>query len=133
MLWVIYWLFKLTEGKEGMGYGDFKLLAALGAWMGWKALLPIVFAVVARGPQSSASRWIVLARRGRESPFPLVRISRRQEMIMMLTVIDHAVASAALMAFCFQRRPNGWRVAASASPRSVRCFRIGALRWSTPI
>lgn len=37
-LWSIYWLFKLATGKEGMGYGDFKLLAALGAWLGWQAL-----------------------------------------------------------------------------------------------
>ncbi len=41
ILWSIYWLFKLATGKEGMGYGDFKLLAALGAWMGWK-LLPLI-------------------------------------------------------------------------------------------
>ena len=41
-LWVVYWLFKLIRGKEGMGYGDFKLLAALGAWLGWKALPAIV-------------------------------------------------------------------------------------------
>jgi leader peptidase (prepilin peptidase) / N-methyltransferase len=41
-LWSVYWLFKLATGKEGMGYGDFKLLAALGAWMGPAALLPIV-------------------------------------------------------------------------------------------
>ncbi len=41
-LWSIYWLFKLTTGKEGMGFGDFKLLAALGAWLGWKMILPIV-------------------------------------------------------------------------------------------
>lgn len=40
-LWSIYWLFKIVTGKEGMGYGDFKLLAALGAWMGWKMLVPI--------------------------------------------------------------------------------------------
>jgi leader peptidase (prepilin peptidase)/N-methyltransferase len=40
-LWSIYWLFKLTTGKEGMGYGDFKLLAALGAWMGW-SMLPLI-------------------------------------------------------------------------------------------
>jgi leader peptidase (prepilin peptidase) / N-methyltransferase len=41
-LWGIYWLFKLTTGKEGMGYGDFKLFAAFGAWFGWQALLPII-------------------------------------------------------------------------------------------
>jgi leader peptidase (prepilin peptidase)/N-methyltransferase len=40
-LWALYWAFKLATGKEGMGYGDFKLLAALGAWMGWKMLIPI--------------------------------------------------------------------------------------------
>jgi len=43
-LWSVYWLFKLTTGKEGMGYGDFKLLAALGAWLGWQMVLPIVLA-----------------------------------------------------------------------------------------
>ncbi|HET7834643.1 MAG TPA: A24 family peptidase [Variovorax sp.] len=41
-LWAIYWLFKLTTGKEGMGYGDFKLFAAFGAWFGWQALVPII-------------------------------------------------------------------------------------------
>ena len=41
-LWSVYWVFKLITGKEGMGYGDFKLFAALGAWMGWMMLLPII-------------------------------------------------------------------------------------------
>ena len=41
-LWAIYWLFKLIRGKEGMGYGDFKLLGALGAWLGWQVLPVIV-------------------------------------------------------------------------------------------
>jgi len=41
-LWAIYWLFKLTTGKEGMGYGDFKLFAVFGAWFGWQALVPII-------------------------------------------------------------------------------------------
>jgi leader peptidase (prepilin peptidase)/N-methyltransferase len=40
-LWAIYWLFKLIRGKEGMGFGDFKLLAALGAWLGWQ-MLPVI-------------------------------------------------------------------------------------------
>lgn len=42
VLWSLYWAFKLATGKEGMGYGDFKLLAALGAWFGWQAVLPIL-------------------------------------------------------------------------------------------
>ena len=41
ILWSVYWLFKLLTGKEGMGYGDFKLLAALGAWLGW-SFLPLI-------------------------------------------------------------------------------------------
>lgn len=41
-LWSIYWVFKLVTGKEGMGYGDFKLFAALGAWFGWPLLIPII-------------------------------------------------------------------------------------------
>jgi leader peptidase (prepilin peptidase)/N-methyltransferase len=41
-LWMVYWLFKLCTGKEGMGYGDFKLFAALGAWFGWSALIPLI-------------------------------------------------------------------------------------------
>lgn len=41
-LWSIYWAFKLLTGKEGMGYGDFKLFAALGVWFGWQALVPII-------------------------------------------------------------------------------------------
>lgn len=42
ILWLVYWAFKLATGKEGMGYGDFKLFAALGAWFGWPALVPII-------------------------------------------------------------------------------------------
>ena len=68
-LWSIYWLFKLATGKEGMGHGDFKLLAALGAWMGWKALLPIVLLSSLVGALVGIVL-IVLARRGREIPIP---------------------------------------------------------------
>ncbi|WP_144328824.1 prepilin peptidase [Tepidimonas charontis] len=48
-LWCVYWTFKLLTGKEGMGYGDFKLLAALGAWLGWQALIPLVLVASALG------------------------------------------------------------------------------------
>lgn len=41
-LWSVYWAFKLVTGKEGMGYGDFKLFAALGVWFGWQTLIPII-------------------------------------------------------------------------------------------
>jgi leader peptidase (prepilin peptidase)/N-methyltransferase len=48
-LWSIYWMFKLITGKEGMGYGDFKLLAALGAWLGWQQLPMIILMSAAVG------------------------------------------------------------------------------------
>jgi leader peptidase (prepilin peptidase)/N-methyltransferase len=41
-LWLVYWGFKLVTGKEGMGFGDFKLFAALGAWFGWQTLIPMI-------------------------------------------------------------------------------------------
>ena len=68
-LWSVYWLFKLATGKEGMGYGDFKLLAALGAWLGWKMLLPIILLSSVVGALVGVAL-IVLARRGREIPIP---------------------------------------------------------------
>jgi leader peptidase (prepilin peptidase) / N-methyltransferase len=48
-LWLVYWAFKLVTGKEGMGYGDFKLFAALGAWFGWQALIPLILMASAIG------------------------------------------------------------------------------------
>ena len=48
-LWAVYWVFRLATGKEGMGAGDFKLLAALGAWLGWPALLPILIVASVSG------------------------------------------------------------------------------------
>ena len=84
VLWCIYWLFKLTTGKEGMGYGDFKLLAALGAWMGWKALLPIVLLSSLVGAIVGIAL-IVLARRGREIPIPFGPYLAAAGVIVMLT------------------------------------------------
>ena len=48
-LWSIYWVFKLLTGKEGMGYGDFKLFAALGVWFGVQALVPLILAASIAG------------------------------------------------------------------------------------
>ena len=66
-LWTIYHLFKLLTGKEGMGYGDFKLFAALGAWLGWQMLLPVILIAAAVGAVSGiVILW--LKRQGRETP-----------------------------------------------------------------
>jgi leader peptidase (prepilin peptidase)/N-methyltransferase len=69
VLWSIYWLFKLTTGREGMGYGDFKLLAALGAWFGWTMLLPIVLVSSVTGAVVGIGL-ILLRRRGKDIPMP---------------------------------------------------------------
>ncbi|HUH55854.1 MAG TPA: A24 family peptidase [Rhodanobacter sp.] len=68
-LWSVYWLFKLLTGKEGMGYGDFKLLAALGAWMGPVSLLPIILLSSLIGALIGGSL-IALRRHERELPMP---------------------------------------------------------------
>jgi leader peptidase (prepilin peptidase) / N-methyltransferase len=68
-LWLVYHLFRLATGKEGMGHGDFKLLAALGAWLGWHMLLPIVLASACFGALVGIAL-IVSGRRGREVPLP---------------------------------------------------------------
>ena len=69
LLWSIYWIFKLLTGKEGMGYGDFKLLAALGAWLGWMALPGILFFASLTGAVvGGVMAW--RARSGRYTPIP---------------------------------------------------------------
>ncbi|WP_313916050.1 A24 family peptidase [Tahibacter sp.] len=67
-LWSIFWLFKLLTGKEGMGYGDFKLLGALGAWMGPMSLLPIVLLSSLVGAILGS---IILALRGKDRSTPI--------------------------------------------------------------
>jgi leader peptidase (prepilin peptidase) / N-methyltransferase len=69
VLWTIFWVFKLTTGKEGMGYGDFKLLAAIGAWLGWK-MLPLVILLSSFVGAIVGIALIVFARRGRNVPIP---------------------------------------------------------------
>ena len=68
-LWSIYWLFKLVTGKEGMGYGDFKLLAAIGAWFGWQ-MLPAVILLSSLVGSIVGISLIVLAKHGRNIPIP---------------------------------------------------------------
>ncbi len=68
-LWSVYWAFKLATGKEGMGYGDFKLLAAIGAFLGWK-MLPAVILLSSLVGAAVGIALIVLARHGRQVPIP---------------------------------------------------------------
>lgn len=68
-LWLVYWLFKMATGKEGMGYGDFKLLAALGAWLGWTMLPQIVLLASVVGAVAGIT-FIVCGRQQRGSPLP---------------------------------------------------------------
>jgi leader peptidase (prepilin peptidase)/N-methyltransferase len=68
-LWSVYWLFKLLTGKEGVGYGDFKLLAALGAWMGPVSLLPIILLSSLIGALIGGTL-IAMRRHQRELPMP---------------------------------------------------------------
>ena len=68
-LWLVYWGFKLATGKEGMGYGDFKLLAAIGAWLGWK-MLPVVIMLSSLVGAIIGISLIALARHERSRPIP---------------------------------------------------------------
>lgn len=83
VLWAIYWLFKLATGKEGMGYGDFKLLAALGAWMGWQALPSIILLSSVVGALVGIFL-IVVARRARDKAIPFGPYLAAAGMIAML-------------------------------------------------
>jgi leader peptidase (prepilin peptidase)/N-methyltransferase len=68
-LWSVYWVFKLVTGKEGMGYGDFKLLAALGAWLGWQ-MLPLVIMLSALVGAVTGICMILFLGRDRQIPIP---------------------------------------------------------------
>jgi leader peptidase (prepilin peptidase)/N-methyltransferase len=68
-LWTVYWLFKLLTGKEGMGYGDFKLLAAIGAWLGWQ-VLPLTILLSSLVGAVVGIALIVMAKHGRNVPIP---------------------------------------------------------------
>jgi len=69
VLWSVYWMFKLVTGKEGMGYGDFKLLAAIGAWLGWQ-MLPLVILLSSLVGAVVGITLIVAVKHGRNIPIP---------------------------------------------------------------
>ncbi len=69
ILWTVYWAFKLVTGKEGMGYGDFKLLGALGAWMGWQ-MLPLILLLSAFTGAVVGIGLILFRGRDRNVPLP---------------------------------------------------------------
>jgi len=69
ILWGVYWMFKLATGKEGMGYGDFKLLAAIGAWLGWQ-MLPLVILLSSVVGAVVGITLIVAVKHGRDIPIP---------------------------------------------------------------
>ncbi len=69
ILWSVFWAFKLATGKEGMGYGDFKLLAAIGAWLGWE-MLPLVILLSSFVGAAVGVAMIVLVKHRREAPIP---------------------------------------------------------------
>lgn len=68
-LWSVYWCFKIATGKEGMGYGDFKLLAVIGAWFGWK-MLPLVILISSLVGALVGIGLIVITKHGRNVPIP---------------------------------------------------------------
>jgi leader peptidase (prepilin peptidase) / N-methyltransferase len=68
-LWLVYWAFKLATGKEGMGFGDFKLLAAIGAWLGWQAL-PLVILLSSVVGAAAGVSLMLFTKHGREHPIP---------------------------------------------------------------
>ena len=69
ILWSVFWLFKLITGKDGMGYGDFKLLAALGAWLGWE-MLPVIIILSSLVGAVVGISLIVFASRETSKPIP---------------------------------------------------------------
>lgn len=68
ILWCVYWLFKLITGREGMGYGDFKLLGALGAWLGWQAIPQIILLSSVAGALFGITMMVF---RGRDRQIPM--------------------------------------------------------------
>ena len=95
VLWSVYWLFKLATGKEGMGYGDFKLLAAIGAWLGWQ-MLPLVILLSSLVGAVVGIALIVFAKHGRQHPHSLrpLPCRRRPDRAVLGTDADAKLSAA---------------------------------------
>ncbi len=86
-LWSVYWMFKLATGKEGMGFGDFKLLAAIGAWLGWK-FVPLVILLSSFVGATVGILLIVFRRHGRSTPITFGRYLASAGLIAILWGAD---------------------------------------------
>ena len=95
-LWSVYWMFKLVTGKEGFGYGDFKLLAALGAWLGWHKLLAVIIISSAVGAVVGIAL-IMLKRSRRDSQIPFGPFLAAAGWIVMLLPGDDFVSRYTLL------------------------------------
>jgi leader peptidase (prepilin peptidase)/N-methyltransferase len=96
ILWVVYWLFKLFTGKEGMGYGDFKLLGALGAWFGWQAI-PLMILVSSLVGAVLGIAMLLAKNQGRDTPMPFGPYLAGAGLIMLFfgeALISHYLALA---------------------------------------
>jgi leader peptidase (prepilin peptidase)/N-methyltransferase len=82
-LWLVYWIFKLVSGREGIGYGDFKLFAALGAWLGWQAL-PAILLVAAMAGAVTGLTAMMLGWIKREEPLPFGPFLAAAALLMLL-------------------------------------------------
>ena len=128
-LWIIYWLFKLLRGKEGLGYGDFKLNAAIGAWLGWQALPAVIFIAAIGG--LCVGLFLMAAKRMRsEQPLPFgpflaaagfIELST-QSALGPMVVLDQRAPDAASSSRGQSRLR--WRL------HSLQC--IESLYWTTP-
>ena len=143
-LWSVYHLFRLLTGKEGMGYGDFKLFAALGAWLGWQMLLPIILHR-RRGRCRGRHRHHCRARPGARHAHPLRSVSRCRGLAdadvrpaarraLPRPVPDAPVSSAPLERTSVPRRPDRRHRqrqvhAQRVSSRLSACRSSTATRW----
>jgi leader peptidase (prepilin peptidase) / N-methyltransferase len=95
-LWSVYHLFRLVTGKEGMGYGDFKLFAALGAWLGWQMLLPIIIVAAAVGAVVGIAV-LMIAGKDRQTPIAFGPFLAASGWIMLM--YGHEITSRYLVMF----------------------------------